>query len=92
MTDQSVQLVKYPRTHHIQGSRFQPIVSVRVVLTGTISSAKRLARLVAPSQFIGAGHVEHLQALCEAQGIELVIENLRKNTIGKMSPSWCPAF
>jgi len=50
--------------------RNSPIVSVMVVLSGTIGNTKQLAQLVAPSQFIAQGHLERLQTLCEAQGLD----------------------
>lgn len=47
-----------------------PVVSVNVLFEGHADTADPLARLVGPSGFIGAGHLEQLRSTCEAQSLD----------------------
>ncbi len=47
-----------------------PVVSVRVLHSGALPSAERLAALCGPSHFIAPGHLERLQALCLERGLD----------------------
>jgi len=47
-----------------------PIVSVRVLHSGVLPSAGRLAALCGPSHFIAPGHLERLRAILLARGLD----------------------
>lgn len=46
-----------------------PLVAAPILYQGTIKSGEELAALIGPSQFIRAGHLERLRALCVERGL-----------------------
>lgn len=47
------------------------VVSVKVLYEGEIKNEQQLGEMIAPSHFIGAGHLERLRELCQERGLRL---------------------
>jgi len=58
-----------PRRHALLAGL--PVVSVRVLHSGALPSAERLAALCGPSGFIALGHLERPRVICMERGLDV---------------------